>query len=836
MARIIRTIEAVASSTGMEVDRDAGIIHGVKILGLVSDNNRKYMPEAVRKAKSLYEGIKVNIDHPAESGDVRSAEDRFGKLINVKYVEGEGLYGDLMFLKSHPMAERICEAAERNDMNDTFGLSHNAQGDGQEDDQGCFVVSSIVEVRHVDLVADPATTKSLREARTRMKEATDFENSQIKRENDQLLAMPTAKVLAYHVNNTGGYIKSKYTAAEMGGKQALIGDILRAKFPKKTVEEFFAWEDAKKKNRNRKPKPRYGDHLFGEARKLGESDMPDDEDEMMTEAEEKLTKLQIHSRKMKNDPQFRAAQEKMARDAEAETAAQIMAQKKREREGGGYQAEIFLNGRPYKDSRILKSKAEAEKFGKMYEKEESDVGQKYTYKVKKVDVYGYTVKESDGQEEEPIADEEMTEASGGILGPIMKEITSNVSKAKEAIKTAKAQGATARQKIKGSLGAKITAELNRVLYVASEALDTLAMQIHTMDTDPTWAGEGIMHDDEDEMMTEAEDMPMEDPSKEEEMTEANDMPVDDPSEEEMTEAGDSGKQEYAAKVKPLVQKADSLASEARQKLHDASMIVSNLSNHVSGKQLKKYLNSIGNLLSDSKQNCFDAEKFLSAAASGNWDIDESINDEDEMMPEADDMPVEDPSEEEMTEAISLADKYEARDFINQSSLALHKLMKMLKDIEAKEDSAKVKQAIKTTGSTTDKIIKELSSLYAQFQAASVIEESEGNSEDDMPMDEADDELAIEAEDYTEEEYSDDEDKMAMESKRRLQRFCKTNGVVLTEGLLKDLKPLTEAAQRRCILRIKLASKARKPRSSGSMMPMTESKVHTGDNVFNWLRS
>jgi hypothetical protein len=695
MARTIHTIEAVASSASMEVDRDEGIIRGVKILGLVSDNNRKYLPEAVRKAKSLYEGIKVNINHPAESGDVRNAEDRFGKLINVKYVEGEGLYGDLMFLKSHPMAERICEAAERNDMNDTFGLSHNAQGDGQEDKDGCFVVSSIVEVRHVDLVADPATTKSLREARMKvkeanssdtfvckiykdfggpygktgpktikeqsvsgskekaiawvksqlkstpikddeqgkdytifgvvlrkgsgaivakyeksetgssiithaeskgasMKEATDFDA--IKRFQDSLKNATTKQVLAYHINNTGGKIKSQnYTAGEVGGKQAMIGDILRAKFGDRAVEEFFAQEKSSKTKRTK------------------EADTPDDEDEIMTEADDM-----------------------------------------------------------------------------------------------------------------PVEDEEMTEASGGILGPIMKEITSNVSKAKEAIKTAKAQGATVRQKIKGSLGAKITAELNRVLYAASGALDTLAMQIHTMETDPTWAGEGTMPDDEDEIMTEAED-----------------MPVDDPSEEEMTEAGDSGKQEYAAKVKPLVQKADSLASEARQKLHDASMIVSNLSNHVPGKQLKKYLNDIGNLLSDSKQKCFDAEKSLSAAKSGNWDIDESINDEDEMMPEA----------------------------------------------------------------------------------------------DDMPVDEADDELAIEAEDdYTEEEYSDDEDKMAMESKRRLRQFCKANGVVLTEGLLKDLKPLTEAAQRRCILRIKLASKARKPKSSGSMMPMTESKVHTGDNVFNWLRS
>ena len=78
-------------------------------------------------------------------------------------MEGEGLYGDLVYLKTHPMAERICEAAER--MPDAFGMSHNAQGEGEENKDGVFVVSKIVEVRHVDLVADPATTKSLSEAR-----------------------------------------------------------------------------------------------------------------------------------------------------------------------------------------------------------------------------------------------------------------------------------------------------------------------------------------------------------------------------------------------------------------------------------------------------------------------------------------------------------------------------------------------------------------------------------------------------------------------------------------------------------------------------------------------
>ena len=161
--------EASDHERGVVVDRDKGIIRDVKILGLVSENNRRYLPEAVKSAKHLYEGIKVNINHPDSSNDQRNAEDRFGKLINVYFVEGEGLYGDLMFLKSHPMAERVCEAAER--MTDVFGLSHNAQGDGVDDKDGCFVINEIVSVRHVDLVSDPATTKSLSEAIKVTKEA-----------------------------------------------------------------------------------------------------------------------------------------------------------------------------------------------------------------------------------------------------------------------------------------------------------------------------------------------------------------------------------------------------------------------------------------------------------------------------------------------------------------------------------------------------------------------------------------------------------------------------------------------------------------------------------------
>jgi hypothetical protein len=168
--------ESVLSGRGIRVNREAGTIANVKILGLVSENGRQYLPAAIQAAKKLYEGVHVNIDHPKDSPDQqRSAYDRFGKLTRIRWVEGEGLYGDLVYLKTHPMAERICEAAER--MPDAFGMSHNAQGEGEENKDGVFVVSKIVEVRHVDLVADPATTKSLSESKMLEANAGPFANN-----------------------------------------------------------------------------------------------------------------------------------------------------------------------------------------------------------------------------------------------------------------------------------------------------------------------------------------------------------------------------------------------------------------------------------------------------------------------------------------------------------------------------------------------------------------------------------------------------------------------------------------------------------------------------------
>lgn len=167
------TEDITRSRSAHRVDRDKGVIFGVKVLGTQSSNRRVYDRQALQEAYSqrLYEGCPVNVNHPKKATDPRDAHDRFGRLINVR-LEPDGLYADLEYLKSHPLADRICEAAER--MPEAFGLSHNAQGDVEKID-GIDHVRRLIEVRSCDLVSDPASTGGLFEGKRPMKIRDFFE-------------------------------------------------------------------------------------------------------------------------------------------------------------------------------------------------------------------------------------------------------------------------------------------------------------------------------------------------------------------------------------------------------------------------------------------------------------------------------------------------------------------------------------------------------------------------------------------------------------------------------------------------------------------------------------
>lgn len=161
MSVIARTLTERIQAPPRRVDRERCIIKGVKVLSPRSRNQRRYLPEAIREAVHLYENAPVKQDHPQDPDDQRSADDTVGWLRNAR-VEADGcLYADLHYFRSHPFAARLIEAAERNP--NAFGLSHNADGEVENDGDG-VVVTRITEVRSVDIVDGPATTRGLFES------------------------------------------------------------------------------------------------------------------------------------------------------------------------------------------------------------------------------------------------------------------------------------------------------------------------------------------------------------------------------------------------------------------------------------------------------------------------------------------------------------------------------------------------------------------------------------------------------------------------------------------------------------------------------------------------
>lgn len=144
----------------MRVDREQGIIRGVKLLGLESRNGRRYLPDALAQAAPLYEGAKVNVNHPkGHPLAARDYQDRLGSIRNVS-VRAEGLFGDFHFNPKHALAEQLAWDATHAPEN--VGFSHNVEArTSRQANQ--TVVEAILKVQSVDLVADPATTRGLYE-------------------------------------------------------------------------------------------------------------------------------------------------------------------------------------------------------------------------------------------------------------------------------------------------------------------------------------------------------------------------------------------------------------------------------------------------------------------------------------------------------------------------------------------------------------------------------------------------------------------------------------------------------------------------------------------------
>lgn len=154
------TLQETTYGGGNKVDREAGIIRDVKILGRTSKNGREYETAAMQEASKLYEGSNVNVNHvDAKATGTRSVMEGVGWLVGSHYDDKrDGVYGDLHLLKSHAATPLLMEAAERRP--ERFGLSHHADGSVTHKGRK-VIVESISKVISVDVVQNPATTNGL---------------------------------------------------------------------------------------------------------------------------------------------------------------------------------------------------------------------------------------------------------------------------------------------------------------------------------------------------------------------------------------------------------------------------------------------------------------------------------------------------------------------------------------------------------------------------------------------------------------------------------------------------------------------------------------------------
>ncbi len=153
MAKLLETVY-LESASG--VDAESGVLRGVKLLGMESRNKRRYKREGMQKAVSLYEGLKIYVDHPSrdDAGGERKMKDWAGVITKARF-ESDGIYGDVKLRKESEHFRGIIEAAT--EFPKAVGFSHVA--DGESDYEGdTEIVESIKKVFSVDLVTDPATT------------------------------------------------------------------------------------------------------------------------------------------------------------------------------------------------------------------------------------------------------------------------------------------------------------------------------------------------------------------------------------------------------------------------------------------------------------------------------------------------------------------------------------------------------------------------------------------------------------------------------------------------------------------------------------------------------
>jgi hypothetical protein len=157
---------ALALAPGTTVDREKGVISGVRVVGPSSRNGRKYPPAVLAQSAALF-AAPVNVGHHFHPETFLPLpvppEQRFGR-IEAPRPAADGVSADLRFNPRHPFADPFCWAAEHDPKQFSFSPLMKVRWAKDADADGDRVAESILEVASVDIVSDGGTTSTIFES------------------------------------------------------------------------------------------------------------------------------------------------------------------------------------------------------------------------------------------------------------------------------------------------------------------------------------------------------------------------------------------------------------------------------------------------------------------------------------------------------------------------------------------------------------------------------------------------------------------------------------------------------------------------------------------------
>lgn len=154
------------------IDREKGIVRGVRVLNAESRNDRVYPEPVLRAALKLYANLPVNVGHHYNPATMLPVEvpppDRFGRLGPEPVIESGGITADyLQFNPKHPFAEQFLWACEHQPDLYSFSPLHRVKWAQKRDGKDRLVAESILEAASADIVSDGGTTSTIFESRTK---------------------------------------------------------------------------------------------------------------------------------------------------------------------------------------------------------------------------------------------------------------------------------------------------------------------------------------------------------------------------------------------------------------------------------------------------------------------------------------------------------------------------------------------------------------------------------------------------------------------------------------------------------------------------------------------